>query len=100
VSGGLPVEEFCDSQGNRLLPPGLAPAGESHISLSTVVADSGQSECGVPSGLADACWSRCRPDVAALSQRKAATAKRTVIDTAWSHVRWVAPPAGRCAGDL
>jgi len=51
--------KFCDSQGNRCCRL-VAPAGESHISLSTVVADSGQSDAVVPSAW-QMPWSRCRP---------------------------------------
>ncbi|NQV11618.1 MAG: transglutaminase family protein [Cyanobacteria bacterium] len=48
VEPSVPVEEFSDGMGNRCCRL-VAPAGESRISLGTVVADSGQPDAVVPS---------------------------------------------------
>jgi len=82
VEPAVPVEEFCDSQGNRCCRL-VAPAGESHISLSTVVADSGQSDAVVPSA-----WQMpvesLPPDVLPFLNASRYCETDRLIDTAWS----------------
>jgi len=70
------LEEFCDSR-QRCWPP-VAPAGESHHSSSTVVADRRPERCGgLALGPEQMPVESLPPDVLPLSQRKPLLAKTT-----------------------